>query len=233
MSIRYLVLLFIAAIIGLSSCKNNDEVLPKVVITNINVVNASTDTLNFYLNGTRQNNLSGLFPAGASLYLPVPAGQQNYQFKKAGGFTYLFSLPLNLKDSSYYSLYVYGESASQTFTNQDVLLTDTLHPDTTMIRFINVSPDAGSLNLTLINTLNLTSNNIISFIAEPFKGSTQFVETPGGQEEVKVFQAGATIPKVDTTITFQQGASYTIFSKGLISGKGNAAFGIGIIMNVN
>jgi hypothetical protein len=230
MSIRCLVLFFIAGIIGFSSCKNNDEVFPKVVPTNINVVNATADTLNFYLNGTRQNNLSGLFPAGASLYLPVPSGQQNYQFKKAGGFTDLFSLPLNLKDSSYYSLYVYGEAASQTFVTTDVLLSYTLHPDTTQIRFVNVSPDAGNLNVTILNP---TALDTISIAPQAFKATSPFVLNPGGLQEIKVFQAGATTPKVDTVITFQQGAIYTLFSKGLINGKGNAAFGIGVIMNVN
>ena len=230
MSIRWLVLFFIVTAIGAASCKNNDEVFPKVLYTNINVVNASADTLNFYLNGTRQNNLSNLFPAGASLYLSAPSGQQNYEFKKLGGSTNLFSLPLNLKDSLYYSLYVYGETANQTFYTDDVLLTDTLHPDTTLIRFVNVSPDAGNLSMSIISA---TAKATVNFASEAFKATSQFELTPGGQQEVQIFQAGATLPKIDTTITFQQGASYTLFSKGLINGKGSATFDVGVIKNVN
>ena len=230
MSIRWLFLFFIVTVIGAASCKNNDEVFPKVLYTNINVVNASADTLNFYLNGTRQNNLSNLFPAGASLYLPVPSGLQNYEFKKLGGSTNLFSLPLSLKDSLYYSFYVYGETASQTFYTNDVLLKYTAHPDTTQIRFVNVSPDAGNLNMTI---LNATAMDTINLAPLAFKATSPFVLNPGGQQEIKIFLPGATVPKIDTTITFQQGASYTLFSKGLINGRGSATFGVGVIMNVN
>jgi len=225
MNNRFSVLFFVAGIIGLASCKNNDEVFAPVVSTYLNVVNASADTLNFYLNGTRQNNSSSLYPTGQSLYLTVPAGQQNYQFKKAGAFVNLFSVPLNLKDSTDYSLYVYGASASQTFTTTDVLLTYTAHPDTTQIRFVNISPDAGSLNVAIGDTL--------SFSSQAFKSSTPFGLTGGGLKEVKITQVGAVTPLKDTIITFQPGFTYTLFSKGLLNGKGNAAFGIGIALNVN
>src|ERR1700743_611236 len=98
MNNRCLILFFIAASMGLASCKNNDNVFPKKVTTQINVVNASADTLNIFLNGTRQNNNSSLFPGGQSFYLNVPAGMLNYQFKKAGASAVLFGVPLTLPD---------------------------------------------------------------------------------------------------------------------------------------
>jgi hypothetical protein len=223
MNIRCSALFFIAIIVGLTSCKNNDENFAPVVSTYFNVVNASTDTLNFYLNGTRQNNGSSLYPTGESLYITVPAGQQNYQFKKAGAFIDLFSVPLNLKDSTFYSLYVYGESASKTFTTTDALVQYVQSPDTTQIRFVNVSPDAGSLNVTVGDTL--------SFTGQAFKSSTAFGLIGGGSKEVKVTQVSSGTLLVDTTITFQPGSIYTLFSKGLLNGKGNAAFDVGVALN--
>jgi hypothetical protein len=223
MNTRNSILALLFALTGLYSCKNNDEVFPLKVSAFFNVVNASTDTLNIYLNGTRQNNASSLFPGGQSFYLPVPDGKQNYQFKKAGGFNVLFSVPLNLSDSSNTSLYIYGEAAGQAFTTNDVLLPDTLHPDTTQIRFVNVSPDAGSLNVTVGDTL--------SFMSQAFKSSTAFKEIGGGQKEVKVTQAGVATPLKDTTIVFQRGFIYTLFSNGLLNGKGNARFNIGLAIN--
>ncbi len=214
------VLLFIGIALGLASCKNNDNVFPKVESTFLMTVNASADSLNMYLNGTRQNNGSTIFPAGSFGYLVEPAGQQNYQFKKAGQFNYLFSLPLNLKDTVNYSLYIYGTSSSQAFTATDVLLPNSTSSDTTQIRFVNASPDAGNLNVTVGDTLSFTN--------QALKSVTPFEETGSGQKEVKVFQVGSATPKVDTVITFQPGAIYTIFSKGLINGKGSAAFGIGV-----
>jgi hypothetical protein len=220
---RYTILLFIAAIIGLVSCKNNDEVFPPKVSTFFNVVNASTDTLNFYLNGTRQNNGSSINPNAQSFYLTVPDGQQDYQFKKIGATTILFSVLLNLKDSANTSLYIYGGSASQTFTTNDVLLTYKAHPDTTQIRFVNVSPDAGSLNVTVGDT--------VSFNSQAFKSSTAFALTGGGKKEVKIFLAGAVTAKIDTNIVFLPGGIYTLYSKGLLNGKGNAIFDVGVATN--
>ena len=223
MNTRNSILVLLFALTGLYSCKNNDEVFPVTGVAFFNVVNASTDTLNFYINGTRQNNASSLFPGGQSFYLPVPDGKQNYQFKKAGGFNVLFSVPLNLSDSSNTSLYIYGETAGQAFTTNDVLLRDTSHLDTTQIRFVNISPDAGSLNVTVGDTL--------SFMSQAFKSSTAFKGVGGGQKEVKITQAGAAAPLKDTTIVFQRGYIYTLFSKGLLNGKGNAAFAVGVIIN--
>jgi hypothetical protein len=120
-------------------------------------------------------------------------------------------------------LYLYGESAGQAFTTNDALFRDTLHLDTTQIRFVNISPDAGSLNVTVGDTL--------SFQAQAFKSSTAFKEIGGGQKEVKVTRAGATTPLKDTLIVFQPGFIYTLFSQGLLNGKGRAAFGVGVVIN--
>ncbi len=223
MNTRNSILALLFALTGLYSCKNNDEVFPVTGVAFFNVVNVSTDTLNFYLNGTRQNNTSSLYPGGQSLYLTVPDGQQNYQFKKAGGFNVLFSVPLNLKDSTNTSLYIYGETTGQAFITNDVLLRYTAHPDTTQIRFVNISPDAGTLNVTVGDTL--------SFMSQAFKSSTAFALIGGGQKEVKVTQAGVATLLKDTTIAFQPGFIYTLFTKGLLNGKGNAAFGVGVAIN--
>ena len=205
MNNRCLILLFIAAMIGFASCKNNDNVFKRVLPSSINVVNASADTLNIYLNGTRQNNNSSLFPGGQSFYLTVPSGMQNYQFKKAGNSAVLFSVPLTLIDSTFTSLYVYGGSVSQTFTTNDPLAFVQGHQDTTQVRFVNVSPDAGSLNVTVGST--------ISFTSQAFKSATAFALFNGGQQEVKIFLPGAATPRVDTLITFQPGSIYTLFSR--------------------
>ena len=219
----FYILFFWAVILFVESCKNNDNVFPTVLPSSLNVVNASADTLNFYLNGTRQNNGSSLFPVGQSFYLSIPAGSQNIQFKKNGAFNILFSYPMKLQDSTNNSLYVTGESASGAFNSVDFL--DTTGTQTGVnfrLRFVNASPDAGTLDVTVDSG---------AYKAVAFKTTSLFLLYGSGTKEVKVFHAGSLTAIIDTLIIFQPGHLYTLFSKGLLKGKGTAVFDVGVATN--
>jgi hypothetical protein len=221
MRIKYFILLFVIALAGLTSCKNNDNFFIPLVPTDITVVNASADTLNFYLNGTRQNNSSSIFPAGSVTHLTVPAGAQNYQFKKAGSSTILFSVPLTLTQKTFNSLYLTGETADKAFNTVDTLLADSI---LARVRFVHTAPDAGSLDVLVGDTVN--------FKSRAFKSSSVFLKVGSGQKRVRIFMTGSATAKVDTTITMQPGRIYTLFAKGLLNGKGNSVFDVGIILNL-
>ena len=223
MSCRLSVFLFIAALLGLISCKNNDQVFKPVVFTYINIVNASADTLNFYLNGTRQNNSSSLFPEGQSFYLPVPAGLQNYQFKKAGTTSVLFSLSLTLQDTVNNSVYLTGETADKSFHTVDFLDNTGIDSGSfAKVRFVNASPNAGNLSVSL--------NDTLSFSNAAFESTSAFRLISSGQKLVKQYQSGSSLLKTDT-ITFQPNHMYTLYAKGMLSGKGSGAFGLGVAIN--
>jgi hypothetical protein len=217
---RFSIFVLIVGVFGLASCKNNDEVFKTVIYSSVNVVNASADTLNFYLNGTRQNNASSLYPGGQSDYLAIPSGSENFQFKKPKTATALFSLPLTLKDSTNYSIFLTDGTAAGAFSNVDFLDTtgfsDQLH---FRLRFVNASPDAGTLTVTVDS--NSVSNAAV-------KSISSFLLYGEGPKEVKVFQGGSATAKIDTTITFEPNTFYTIFSKGLLNGNGTTAFSIGV-----
>jgi hypothetical protein len=225
---RFSVLLFVAAAIGLVSCKNNDEVFPVVTSASLNVVNASPDTLNFYLNGTRQNNSSSLFPGGQSLYLTEPSGLQNYQFKNLGTFSILFSVPLTLQASttqspSNYTLYVTGATSAGAFNTADFLDTVGINDEAHFkLRFVNASPNAGALNVTVDST---------NYINSAFKSSSAFSLYGSGGKVVSVYTSGSSVATVDTTLTFQPGHMYTLFSEGSLNGKGTAALRVSVALN--
>jgi len=209
--------------LAVESCKNNDNVFPTVLPSAVNVVNASADTLNFYLNGTRQNNTSSLFPLGQTYYLTFPAGKEDIQFKKAGAFGVLFSYQVTLQDSVNYSLYVTNESASGAFSTADYL--DTVGINTGVnfgLRFVNASPNAGTLNVSVDST---------TYPNAAFKSSSSFLLYGSGPKEVKVFEGASATAAIDTTIIFQPGHLYTVYSKGLLSGKGNSVFDVGVATN--
>jgi hypothetical protein len=225
MNIRYSVLLFIIALAGLASCKDNDNVFKPVIPSFINVVNATADTLNFFVNGTRQNNTSSLYPSGQTLYFQVTAGLQNYQLKKSGSPVVLFSLPLTLKDSVQYSIYIAGETADKSFNTVDFLDTTGINTTLAKVRFVNASPDAGSVSVTVGDTTGF-------FNSSAFKSSSSFLLLgPSGLKRVKVYVAGSATPKVDTTLSLQPSHLYTLFSRGLINGKGDAGFTVGLATN--
>ncbi len=222
MYIKYSILLFIAGVIGLLSCKNNDNVFKPVTYTDLTVVNATTDTINFYINGTRQNNASSIYPGGAATHIPVLAGSQNFGVKKAGSSAVLLTVPITQTTQTYNSIYIAGETPDKVFHTTDTLVTDTLPYAT--VRFVNAAPDAGNLTVTIGDTT--------FFKSSPFKSSSAFFLTGSGQKTIKVYQVGAATPKVDTILTFQPGNAYTIFSRGLLNGKGTSALKVGLLLNL-
>lgn len=235
MNFRRLILLFFAIITGLYSCKpnGNDNVSPSDKNPpRVATVNATPDTLNVYQNNSRQNNASAIYPGGATTYLYFLRGAQNYQFKRSGTTSTLFSVPETLDSAQYYSFFVTGTTADKFFVTTDQLTVayDTLTNDNTftrsMIRFVNASFDAGALNVTVGtgDTVNVT--NVSYGTATPF---LKF--NASHKQEVKVYLSNSSIAKIDTTITFQTGVIYTLFAKGSLTGTGTSAFGIGLVSN--
>jgi hypothetical protein len=206
---------------GLASCKKKDDAPPAVKTTNLNVINASADTLNYYLNGTRVNTASSVYPLGSSGYIGVAVGQQNYEFKRPRSPVVLMSLPISLDLGKTYSLYVAGRSADQTFSTIDTLAVDT--GNLARIRFVNASPDAGTLDVMVGDTVN--------FKARAFKTSTVFLPVIAGNKHIRIYQSGTHALKIDETLLLIAGRAYTLFTKGRLSGTGTAALGTGLVVN--
>jgi hypothetical protein len=233
MNFKVFTLLFFVLITGLLSCKNKDIAPVTPILTNLTVVNATADTINYYLNGTRQNNISDLYPGGSTGYLNVFSGLQNYQFKRTGSAVILFSVPYTLDTSKYYSIFVAGTTAGKTFKTVDaidsaqaILSTDTTFQKS-MIRYVNASPDAGQL------TVTVGTGDTVSLTNKPFMYVSPFMQFNASHvQSVKVYLPGISKAQIDTPLTFQTGAIYTLFTKGLIAGKGNSAFSISLISNI-
>src|SRR5579872_2712888 len=231
MNIRFLGLIFGVLIIGLSACKkNNDAPVVSTAIDSLNVVNATADTINYYLNGTRLNNNSNLYPSGSSGYYQVPAGSQAYQVKKIFNpansvVQTLFNLSLPLDAHHYYSLFVAGETADQAFTTIDTLQQDTT-TNQCYVRFVNASSDTGSLDFAVGDTLKFTN--------KAFKSSSGFVSVGvTAKKPIALYQSGSSTPLISTTYSLIAGQSYTFYARGKLSGTGNSALGISVTLNFN
>ncbi len=246
MKLRSIIILF-AALTGFYACNNkaSDAPVPTAPATLLNVINTTADTLNYYLNGTRQNSQSSIYSNGASGYLSVQSTQQNYQFKKYGHNEVLFSLPitldtihtafvkfdtiknattgaLNITTTSIrgYSLFINGESADKSFLKLDTIKVNT---DSATVRFVHSAIGAPALDLTI---------GTISFKNQSYGSNSIFKTQPTGPNKViTVYLAGSTTPKLTQKINLQSGTAYTLYIKGVPDGVGKAALTVGSFIN--
>lgn len=222
MNLRLTCLFFVAAITGFVSCKNNDNVFPnKNPDATFKIINASPNTINYFLNGTRLNNGTSLSPGVATLYILTTAGQQNFQFKLDGSPDVLFSWPEKMIDSVNYSLYVTGTTADKAFRTRDTLIVDSGFAS---LGFVNASSAAGSLDITV--------DDALQFKAAPFKYQAKYTRVADGDREIKVYKAGTTTLLKDTTITMNQNHIYTLYTYGTPDATGSSRFGVGITLNL-
>lgn len=231
MRTRLFTLLFFA-ITWFLSCKNKDLPLPAVSKTKLNVINATGDTLKFFINGTRQNQLSAIFIGGETGYLSVPAGEQSYRFSKSNeGFPTLFTTTFNLDTAKYYSIFVCGETANLAFKITDPVdsLSNLINTDTSAttvnnsyIRYVNATPGTDEFNVTVGGGDTVNYNKCAFGYVGGFK---PFV---AGKKEVKVYLAGENTPRIDTSIVFTSRIGYILFTHGQLTGKGGNAFTVSV-----
>ncbi|TWR29418.1 DUF4397 domain-containing protein [Mucilaginibacter pallidiroseus] len=222
-STLFLSLLVIAV---LASCKKDgdDSLVTIPTGARLNVINATNDTLNYYLNGTRINNTSSLYPLGTSGYILSAVGENNYQFKKFRNAAALFSLPLALDSGRVYSLFVTGQSAEST-----ILTADTLAPavpdnlNRPRVRFVNTSPQAGNLDVLVGDTVN--------FKVRAFKSVSVFLPVNPGNKRVRIYKSGTGALLSDEIRVLNNSRVYTLFSKGTPGSAGNNAFATGLVIN--
>ena len=155
MRTRIPALLTIAFIISFSACKKNNDAPTVTPMVNLAVINASTDTFNFYLNGKRKNTTSTIPPGFPTVYYLVPKGEQSYQIKKpfniaTNTIQTLFSVTIPADTNQFHTLFVTDETTADAFVTVDKLQSDTVN-NTCFIRFVNSSAGSGGLDLSLIH----------------------------------------------------------------------------------
>ena len=229
MNIKVSAFLGLIFVVALVACKkNNDAPTSTSLTTTLDIVNASSDTVNFYLNGTRLNSNSNLYPYLTSGYISVLAGTQNYQIKKAFNSTTstvqaLFNISLSLDTAQRYSLFIAGETQAQAFKTIDTLQTGT-SDSTCFVRFVNASPDS--------NKYDLVVGNTTKFANKGFRKWSSFLSTDTGSvAPVVLYQAGTTTEVAKGTVALQAQRSYTIYSTGKLTGAGSSKLGLAVMVN--
>jgi len=217
MNIKVKVLLMMAVAAGcLASCKKNND-KPDAVdssTTSLNVINATFNNINVYLNGTRINNTTTFYSGGTLGYISVKAGTQNYSVKLDGpnNPNPLFSLPLTLSKDSIYSFYVAGNTADQVFKTTDVLVADTGSSPMAKIRFVNASSDAGNISVHFEGTTAALDTEKVKDLG--FKGTSTFYLVAPGEHNMALHSAALPTTVVRDTVTLTGGKIYTYYGYG-------------------
>lgn len=223
---KFKITVFIALIgfLGIVSCKKGDDTAITTLTTNVNFINATTDTLNYYVNGSRLNTTSASYPLGATGYLSTTFGEQNYQVKKDGNATVLFNLPLSLDTAKIYSVFMTDNTAGNTIMTTDTLDKDNLS-DTTSIRFVHTSPNLGDVDV------RVGEGDTTVFRSRAFKSVSVFLPLNAGVKRIRVYKAGTDVVLSDEMRILQTNRIYTLFTKAALTATASTASGTGLIIN--
>ncbi|SFH19608.1 DUF4397 domain-containing protein [Pedobacter insulae] len=216
------VILLALVTLTLASCKKDPIENPAVSALSFVNAAAGAPDLRVFIGQNQANN--DIFNFGKNIgYLNAYSGEREVSFfqgseKKATG-------KFNLRDGRFYSLFLAGKWPE----TELVLLQDSLTrpaANKAHIRFVNMSKDAGLLNLGLTNGSTLVSE-------KAYKAASDYIEVNGNAAYTFVIRNHAAL--TDTVsipaVNLEAGHSYTIWAKGLKTEVGNDALGVAVIKN--
>jgi len=219
-------LLFVSSllIVGCSDDDDNNPATPALEKANVKVVHASPDAPGVDL--LVDDNVAGsnlTFPNNTG-YLPVDAGTRNIKVNVSGTSTTVIEADLPITPSLNYSVFAVDAVANLTPL---VIVDDLTAPASgnSHVRFIHLSPDAPSVDIT-------TTDGTVVFGNYEFKAYSEFTPLPAGSYDLQVRLAGTdTVVLSLPGISLMDGSIYTVFAKGFVSGMDDQALGAEIIIN--
>lgn len=217
------------------SCKKNGDAPTKSAGTSlVNIINLSSNNINFYINGNRINNTTTFYPGGTLGYVSVIAGTQNYSFKVDGTsiLTPFYNKPFQADTSNGYTFYIAGQTENDVFSGHD-----TWFPDTgvnlkkyAQIRYVNASSSAGNLKFVLVGKTNAIADSS-QFDNVPYKTITDFKRITTGVHYIGIYRSAyPQNPKIDT-VTISAGKIYTFYGYGTAIPAGNLGIIAGLFNN--
>ena len=213
--------------LGFLSCSKLDRDYEPIQVSGLNIIQASPtlDLLDVYVDNTRAT--ASDFEFGNKIgYLSAYSGNRAFNVTKKGNSTSLKSLTHNLKPQVGYSLFV-----ANTLANIELLILedDLAKPATgkAKIRFVNLSPDGGSLSLNVGGAATDLATN------KAFKEFSTF-EAVDATQSVTLNIKNATSGAIEATIPgvkLEDGKIYTVYAKGLKANTGDLGFSAKIFLH--
>ncbi|RZJ78429.1 MAG: DUF4397 domain-containing protein [Flavobacterium sp.] len=195
--------------VSLTACKTDEiEVTPASYIS---VFNASPTaaTYDVYLSDVKFNSAALPF-GGGTTYTAKPVGNYNIKLTVAGRIESLITKSVNLAENKYYSYYFIDRPN----VIDGLLVSDDLSATTTdkaFVRFINLSPDASSLDL-------VTSTGTSVATDKAFKQNSAFIQIATGATVLVIKDKATGITKSTLeSFNFVTGGYYTVIARGLLN----------------
>ncbi|RZL37562.1 MAG: DUF4397 domain-containing protein [Pedobacter sp.] len=210
--------------LGLSSCMKDDFENTPISISGLSLVQASptTEKLDVYIDNTRASIDDFVF-GNKMDYLRAYSGDRTVTVTKKGLTTRLTSDVVKLVPDSAYTVFVVDKfEAIDLLTLRDDLATPAAGK--AKIRFVNLSPDGGALNL----AINGVATDLVDNKA--FKEFSAFLPVDAAEKVTFNLKNKAT-GIVEATITdakIEDGKIYTIYAKGLKANADDTKFGAAI-----
>ncbi|SMC86487.1 DUF4397 domain-containing protein [Pedobacter africanus] len=192
-----------------NSCSKDPAPTPEISYLNITNASPTLNSYNIYVGSAKVN------PAALGFTSVVPYGQyvpgtSAIKLTTGSSTESVFTKNVNLEANTVQSLFVIGKGATIDYlVIKDQL--GSLTSDKAFVRFINLSPDAAALNLTIKD-----GNTIVTDKA--YKASSEFVEI---EAKAYVLQIKDKASGADKGLTFnldaKAGKSYTVMAAGMLS----------------
>jgi len=214
-TLKQTLVLLSLAVFFLASCKkNNVDNTPQPDIAAFNVVNAAPGqtSFNFALDNQIVNGPALVFTDNTG-YISAYTGIRKFDATLGGTTLSVLTDTLNLETNKYYSVFITGQSTFSTLITEDDLTAPTTGK--AKIRFIQLSPDAGTLVLGIKGAAAL-------FPKQAYKIASDYIPIDPAQYVLEIKDNGGdALTEVNATIT--AGKIYTVWSGGLLKGTGSSA----------
>ncbi|MBB2150423.1 DUF4397 domain-containing protein [Pedobacter gandavensis] len=196
----------------LTACSTKETPVPES--SSMMFVNTSPTpaTYNVYVN----NGLAspGALPFGGAMsYLKLNTGEQSIKFTTASSSESLITKKITLENNKAYSLFLIGKEDKLDYLVINDLITK-MPVDKAMIRFINLTPDATSLELGIKEGATLIGD-------KAYKENSDFIDVEAKKLTLQIKEKGTGLvisELVDTE--FKAGSIYTILSIGMVTPTG-------------
>ena len=210
--------------LGLSSCMKDDFENTPISISGLSLVQASptAEKLDVYIDNTRASIDDFVF-GNKMDYLRAYSGDRTVTVTKKGLTTRLTSDVVKLVPDSAYTVFVVDKfEAIDLLTLRDDLATPAAGK--AKIRFVNLSPDGGALNL----AINGVATDLVDNKA--FKEFSAFLPIDAAESVTFNVKNKATgmVEATISAVKIEAGKIYTIYAKGLKANADDTKFGAAI-----